>query len=78
MATLAKRTQVIADEELDKLFPDYYASILEIETADGTVHRRRQDVARGYPEAPMSEAELEDIRLNAREYLELWHRDYRE
>jgi carbonic anhydrase/acetyltransferase-like protein (isoleucine patch superfamily) len=35
----------------------------------------------GVPAKPvrkMSEAELEDIRLNAREYLELWHRDYRE
>jgi hypothetical protein len=25
----------------------------------------------------MEEEELEDIRRNAREYLELWHRDYR-
>ena len=25
----------------------------------------------------LSEAELEDIRLNAQEYLDLWHRDYR-
>jgi len=25
----------------------------------------------------MSEEELEDIRKNASEYLELWHRDYR-
>ena len=34
----------------------------------------------GVPAKPirkMSEEELEDIRLNAREYLELWHRDYR-
>ena len=34
----------------------------------------------GVPAKPirkMEEAELEDIRLNAREYLELWHRDYR-
>lgn len=59
VARLARCTEVVADEELDKLFPDYYASILEIETGDGTVHRRRQDVARGYPEAPMSAAELD-------------------
>jgi carbonic anhydrase/acetyltransferase-like protein (isoleucine patch superfamily) len=34
----------------------------------------------GVPAKPvrqMSEAELEDIRRNAREYVELWHRDYR-
>ena len=34
----------------------------------------------GVPARPvrhMSEAELEDIRRNAREYVELWHRDYR-
>ena len=34
----------------------------------------------GVPAKPvrkMSEEELEDIRRNAREYLELWHRDYR-
>jgi 2-methylcitrate dehydratase PrpD len=59
VAALARRVSVIADDELDKLFPDFYASILEIETADGTVHRRRQDVARGYPETPLSGAELD-------------------
>jgi carbonic anhydrase/acetyltransferase-like protein (isoleucine patch superfamily) len=34
----------------------------------------------GVPAKPvrkMSEEELEDIRRNAVEYLELWHRDYR-
>ena len=34
----------------------------------------------GVPAKPvrkMSEEELEDIRRNAIEYLELWHRDYR-
>jgi 2-methylcitrate dehydratase PrpD len=59
VAALARRVEVIADDELDKLFPDFYASILEIETTDGTLHRRRQDVARGYPEAPLSENELD-------------------
>jgi 2-methylcitrate dehydratase PrpD len=59
VATLAKRVEVVADDELDKLFPDFYASILEIETMDRKVHRRRQDVARGYPESPLSTAELD-------------------
>lgn len=59
VAMLAKRVEVVADDELDKLFPDFYASILEIETVDGKVHKRRQDVARGYPESPLTAAELE-------------------
>jgi 2-methylcitrate dehydratase PrpD len=59
VAALAKRVEVVADDELDKLFPDFYASILEIETDDGTVHRRRQDVARGYPESPLGAGDLD-------------------
>jgi carbonic anhydrase/acetyltransferase-like protein (isoleucine patch superfamily) len=34
----------------------------------------------GVPARPvrrMNEADLDDVRRNAREYLELWHRDYR-
>jgi len=59
VAALAKRVEVVADDELDKLFPDFYASILEIETTDGKTHKRRQDVARGYPESPLTDSELD-------------------
>jgi len=59
VADLAARVTVIHDDELDKLFPDFYASILEIDTHDGRTLHKRQDIARGYPEAPMSHSELD-------------------
>jgi 2-methylcitrate dehydratase PrpD len=58
VAALARRVEIRSDPELDKLFPDFYATIVEIETKDGTVHRRRNDIARGYPESPLSDAAL--------------------
>lgn len=58
VAALAKRTQVIADDALDALFPDAYASIIEIRTRDGRTLERRNDIARGYPETPLGEQEL--------------------
>lgn len=59
VAELARRTTVVADDELNKLFPDFYASIIQIRTHGGKVLERRQDVARGYPESPMTPAELD-------------------
>ncbi len=59
VADLARRVTVIADDALDTLFPAFYASILAIETADGRVHETRKDIARGYPESPLSAAELD-------------------
>jgi len=58
VAALARRTEVVADDALDALFPDAYASIIEIRTADGRRLERRNDIARGYPETPLSGAEL--------------------
>ncbi len=58
VAALAKRVEIRNDPALDKLFPDFYATIVEIETNDGSIHRKRNDIARGYPENPLSEAEL--------------------
>lgn len=59
VARLYKRVRVIADEELNRLFPDAYATVIEISTEDGRRFRRRNDLARGYPESPMSDAEIE-------------------
>ena len=57
---LAARVRVEADDgELEERFPDAYATELEIRTRSGHVHRRRNDIARGYPEAPMTAAEIE-------------------
>jgi 2-methylcitrate dehydratase PrpD len=58
VAALAVRTEVIADDVLNALFPDAYASIVEIRTRDGRMLERRNDIARGYPETPLAEAEL--------------------
>ncbi len=59
VAELARRTTVIADDELDKLFPDYYASIIQIRTRSGAMLERRNDIARGYPETPLRDEELD-------------------
>lgn len=59
VAELSRRTTVVADDELNKLFPDFYASIIEIRLRDGRTLERRNDVARGYPETPMSETDLD-------------------
>jgi hypothetical protein len=49
---------VVSDPELDPLFPDFYASIVELETRDGRRFSRRNDIARGYPETPLGAEEL--------------------
>jgi 2-methylcitrate dehydratase PrpD len=59
IAALASRVRVESDPELDRLFPDFYASIVEVVTTDGRRFARRNDVARGYPETPLSDAELD-------------------
>ncbi|MFN0301204.1 MAG: MmgE/PrpD family protein [Burkholderiales bacterium] len=58
VAALAKRVEIRNDPVLDELFPDFYATIVEIETNDGSIHRKRNDIARGYPENPLSATEL--------------------
>jgi 2-methylcitrate dehydratase PrpD len=59
VADLATRTTVIADDELNAFFPDHYASVVQVRTRSGRTLTRRNDVARGYPEAPLSGEELE-------------------
>ena len=60
LAALCRRVTVEPDDALDKLFPDFYASIVEITTRTGETLTRRNDIARGYPEAPMSARERAD------------------
>ena len=57
---LSQRVRVEPDDgELEARFPDRYASEIEVRTTAGKSLRRRHDVARGYPETPMSPAEIE-------------------
>jgi 2-methylcitrate dehydratase PrpD len=60
VAALCRRVSVIADDgEIERLFPDFYATVIELKTKDGRTFVRRNDIARGYPETPLSEAEID-------------------
>jgi 2-methylcitrate dehydratase PrpD len=57
---LAARVRVEPDDgALAARFPDAYASELILRMRSGRTHRRRNDIARGYPEAPLGRAEIE-------------------
>jgi 2-methylcitrate dehydratase PrpD len=58
IGALSQSIAVVADDgELEALFPDFYASVIEVRTRAGQVFRRRNDIARGYPEVWLSETE---------------------
>lgn len=59
VAELCRKVRVKSDPELDRLFPDYYASRIEVRTGDGRRLSRRNDIARGYPETPLTPEELD-------------------
>ena len=59
VSALCKKVRVESDPELDRLFPDYYASRIELRIGDGRRLVRRNDIARGYPETPMTPDELD-------------------
>jgi 2-methylcitrate dehydratase PrpD len=57
---LSQRVRVEPDDgELEALFPDRYATEIELRTTSGKAVRRRNDIARGYPETPMSRGEID-------------------
>jgi 2-methylcitrate dehydratase PrpD len=56
---LSERTQVVGDDDLERFYPDRYPSIVELTTRDGRVAARRVDWPKGYPQNPVSPAELE-------------------
>ncbi len=58
VAALAANVRVVADDELDRGFPDAYDTVIEVTTRDGRLLRDRGGIARGYPESPLSEAEV--------------------
>lgn len=55
---MMKRIEVIADDELDKNFPDKWSTVLEIELANGSKVSRAVDWPTGEPETPMDQAML--------------------
>ncbi len=60
IAAMCRRVCVVSDPDLDPLFPEFYASIVDIDLKSGQRHSRRNDIARGYPETPLSDAALAD------------------
>ncbi len=65
LATLPK-IKVIADPEIDALFPRVKRARVTITTVDGKQHRAQCDVAKGAPEDPLTDDELEaKFRANA-------------
>ena len=59
IAALSRRIEVVADDgELEALFPETYATILELTLRSGETIVLRNDTARGYAHAPLAEEDL--------------------
>lgn len=57
---LAARVEVVADAELEALYDEKWASIVEITTKSGSLLTARRDLPKGEPEYPISDRELKD------------------
>jgi len=55
---LLPKIKVVADPEIDRLFPGVKRAIVRITTTGGAVHEERVDHAKGSPENPMSDDEI--------------------
>ena len=58
VARLSGRVTVVKDDALDQGFPDKYGTIVEVTTRGGKTLSGKSGIARGYPEAPMSDADI--------------------
>ena len=58
VARLSGKVTVVKDDDLDKGFPNLYETVIEVHTTGGATHAGRSGIARGYPEAPLSDAEV--------------------
>jgi 2-methylcitrate dehydratase PrpD len=59
VARLSKAVTVVADDELDRGFPNAYDTVIEVRTKSGARYEGKNGIARGYPEAPLSDAEID-------------------
>ena len=60
VARLAAATQVIRDfGEFEQKFPDFYIGEISLTLSNGTQLSKRSDIARGYPEAPLSDNDIQ-------------------
>jgi len=55
---LIPRIKVIANAEIDSIFPNVKRAIVAITTKDGRTFKKQEDFAKGQPERPLSEQEL--------------------
>ena len=55
---LVPRIKVIANSEIDSIFPNVKRAIVTIATKDGRTFKKQEDFAKGQPERPLSEQEL--------------------
>lgn len=60
VARLSARVTVVKDDELDKGFPNLYDTVVEVKTTAGKTFSQKNGIARGYPEAPLSDAEVRE------------------
>jgi 2-methylcitrate dehydratase PrpD len=60
LLALAARVEVIPDAELEALYNEKWASIVEVILKDGRVLTSRRDLPKGEPEHPLSDEELKD------------------
>ena len=59
VARLSDHVEVVKDDELDKGFPNLYETVIEVKSKAGKTFSGKSGIARGYPEVPLSEAELQ-------------------
>jgi 2-methylcitrate dehydratase len=56
---MLKKIKVVADPEIDALFPAVKRAVVSITTSDGAIHSEQVDHAKGSPENPMSDEEVQ-------------------
>ncbi|MCC6175232.1 MAG: MmgE/PrpD family protein [Chloroflexi bacterium] len=59
VAALGERTRVVGDDDLERFYPDRYPSIVELTTDDGRTVSQRVDWPKGYPQNPVTLADVE-------------------
>lgn len=58
LAALSQRVEVVGDDEMEKGYPDHYPSVIEVRTRGGATFSERVEWPRGYPQNPVSDADL--------------------
>ena len=73
---LLDKIKVIANPEIDSLFPKVKRAIVSIRTSDGKIHKKQEDFARGQPELPFTDEELIlKFKANTRRLISSEHQD---